>query len=175
MKWRTAWLHRANDNYYTDEQAAQPDFHLSRETLESCYLHFIEIAAYNAALAEVEKHQQVDYWAERGKAAEKERDQLRVENKDLKLWNSLSSASKIEHLQQLRAEQLAHLQLIDGQAEEIQRLRAALEDLTEAGKDFLCEISEPDFVDDRISWENRQVTRGSVDEFRKALETNGQD
>lgn len=49
---RIAWLHNANDNYYTETQTWTSDFPLGRETLEKCYSRFIEIEAYEAVKAE---------------------------------------------------------------------------------------------------------------------------
>lgn len=50
---RVAWLHRANDSYYTEEQVNDPKgFCLPRETLETCYYQFIEKSAFDDVVNE---------------------------------------------------------------------------------------------------------------------------
>jgi chromosome segregation ATPase len=49
-------------------------------------------------------------------------------------------------------------------------LRIYLTEAKAALKNLLCEISEPSWTDERMKYEERQITRGAIDEAKAALE-----
>lgn len=57
----------------------------------------------------------------------------------------------------------ASYKLAEVYSEKCDRYRAALENL-------LCEISEPSWTDERLSYEERQITKGAIEDAREALE-----
>lgn len=84
---RVAYLHKANDNYYTDQQVEHGE--VTREIIDKSYLTFIEIEAYEATI--------------------RERDELRTARDNWMRHCELTFPAKIELLIQERDEARAEL------------------------------------------------------------------